>query len=262
MLGGAGCWAQDAPAGELCCRPQHASARAGRTPNRRPSPPASALPCLPAQLPASFFAYRKQQHRWTCGPIQLWSKAATDIWRSKAGAGRGACGCWRLGAVGGRADAAFACKPRARPCFAETLHTRPLAPPRALPQIPFPRKLELVWLYFGVRKCATHFVSLGFFCTLVPLTVFTPEVGRGGRAGCWVLAVGGGWGLGTRRAAQRCARRVQLPAPRRLARPCTALRPSPSPQVSIPTWALVHLPVAVTLSTAAFTRRGWVYSIL
>ena len=28
-----------------------------------------------------------------------------------------------------------------------------------------------------VRKCATHFVSLGFFCTLVPLTVFTPEVG-------------------------------------------------------------------------------------
>lgn len=32
--------------------------------------------------------------------------------------------------------------------------------------------------------------------------------------------------------------------------------------MSIPTWALVHLPVAVTLSTAWFTRRGWVYSIL
>lgn len=42
--------------------------------------------------------------------------------------------------------------------------------------------------------------------------------------------------------------------------PCTARRHRP--QVSIPTWALVHLPVAVTLSTAAFTRRGWVYSIL
>ena len=34
------------------------------------------------------------------------------------------------------------------------------------------------------------------------------------------------------------------------------------PQVQIPTWALVHLPVAVTLSTSWFTRRGWVYSIL
>ena len=38
-------------------------------------------------------------------------------------------------------------------------------------------KLELLLLYFGVRKFATHWVSLGFFCTLVPLSVFTPEVG-------------------------------------------------------------------------------------
>lgn len=33
-------------------------------------------------------------------------------------------------------------------------------------------------------------------------------------------------------------------------------------QVSIPLWALVHLPVIVTLSTAAFTPNGWVHSIL
>jgi hypothetical protein len=44
-------------------------------------------------------------------------------------------------------------------------------------QLPIVRKLELILLYFGVRKCSTHFVSMGFFCTLVPLTVFTPEVG-------------------------------------------------------------------------------------
>ena len=37
-------------------------------------------------------------------------------------------------------------------------------------------KLELLLLYFGIRKFATHWVSLGFFCTLVPLSVFTPEV--------------------------------------------------------------------------------------
>eukprot|EP00887_Chlorella_sp_A99_P007190 scaffold2.g7190.t1 len=107
-------------------------------------------------LPASFFAYRKQQHRWTCGPIQLWSRTSADIWASA---------------------------------------------------LPLGRKLELSLAYFGVRKCATHFVSLGFFCTLVPLSVFTPEV-------------------------------------------------------HIAAWALLHLPVAVTLSTAAFTRRGWLYCIL
>ena len=82
-------------------------------------------PVLSPQLPASFFAYRKQQHRWTCGPVQLWCRCAADIWRSA---------------------------------------------------LPLTTKLELLVLYFGLRKFATHWVSLGFFCTLVPLTVFTPEV--------------------------------------------------------------------------------------
>ena len=85
------------------------------------------------QLPASFFAYRKQQHRWTCGPVQLWRKAAQDIWTSG---------------------------------------------------LPLSRKLELILCYFGLRKVATHWVSLGFFCTLVPLSVFTPEV-RACRSGSW-----------------------------------------------------------------------------
>ena len=77
------------------------------------------------QLPASFFAYRKQQHRWTCGPVQLWRRCAKDIWKSA---------------------------------------------------LPLSAKLELLLLYFGIRKFATHWVSLGFFCTIVPLSVFTPEV--------------------------------------------------------------------------------------
>ena len=77
------------------------------------------------QLPASFFAYRKQQHRWTCGPVQLWRRAAVDIWASS---------------------------------------------------LPMSAKLELIVVYFGIRKFATHWVSLGFFCTLVPLSMFTPEV--------------------------------------------------------------------------------------
>ncbi len=44
--------------------------------------------------------------------------------------------------------------------------------------LPLGAKLELLVLYFGVRKFATHWVSLGFFCTLVPLSIFTPEVKR------------------------------------------------------------------------------------
>ena len=82
-------------------------------------------PVLTLQLPANFFAYRKQQHRWTCGPVQLWRKAAKDIWASS---------------------------------------------------LPLHRKLELILCYFGIRKVATHWVSMGFFCGLVPLSAFTPEV--------------------------------------------------------------------------------------
>lgn len=111
--------------------------------------------CVPNEIPASFFAYRKQQHRWTCGPVQLWTRARSSI---------------------------------------------------AVSKLSWYRKLELNLLYFFLRKTSSHFVSLGFFCFLVPLSVFTPEI-------------------------------------------------------SIPLWALVHLPVSVTLSTAMFTRRGWLHCI-
>lgn len=130
FLGGGPGWRRSAGAGSAAGDPRQPNLRGpgslvSLSHALAPSPcrPGS-LP--PPQLPASFFAYRKQQHRWTCGPIQLWAKASADVWAS---------------------------------------------------QLPLPRKLELVLLYFGVRKCATHLVSLGFFCTLVPLTVFTPEVG-------------------------------------------------------------------------------------
>ena len=51
---------------------------------------------------------------------------------------------------------------------------------RAAPDIwrsalPLATKLDLLLVHFGVRKFATHWVSLGFFCTLVPLSIFTPE---------------------------------------------------------------------------------------
>lgn len=37
----------------------------------------------PSELPASLYAYRKQQHRWTCGPMQLLTKALPDVLASK-----------------------------------------------------------------------------------------------------------------------------------------------------------------------------------
>ena len=108
------------------------------------------------ELPSSFFAYRKQQHRWCCGPMQLWLKASKGIWASK---------------------------------------------------LPWYKKIYLNFCYFGVRKFGTHLVTLGFFCTLVPLSIFSPEV-------------------------------------------------------HVPFWALVWLPIAIAISTAAFTPRGWLHCVI
>jgi beta-mannan synthase len=39
------------------------------------------LQCL-NEVPATYEAYRKQQHRWSCGPMQLWRKATSTVWAS------------------------------------------------------------------------------------------------------------------------------------------------------------------------------------
>ena len=51
---------------------------------------------------------------------------------------------------------------------------------------------------------------------------------------------------------------VLLPASSRLPELCCL----PLLQVSIPLWALVHLPVVVTVTTAIFTPKGWLHCIL
>merc|ERR1712118_609318 len=101
------------------------------------------------ELPSSYFAYRKQQHRWCCGPMQLWVRSGLSIFRS---------------------------------------------------QIGILEKLYLFFVYFMVRKFATHCVTLLFFCFVVPMSMFLPA--------------------------------------------------------HVPFWALVYVPIAVSLSTVAFTGVG------
>lgn len=108
------------------------------------------------ELPASLFAYRKQQHRWSAGPAQLFKLSWREVVDSK---------------------------------------------------ISWLSKFDILFCCFGLRKIGTHFVTLGFFCLLLPLSVITPEI-------------------------------------------------------SVPMFAIVHLPSIVTISTAMFTPRGWMYIIM
>lgn len=82
------------------------------------------VPCS-SELPSSLYAFRKQQHRWTTGPMQLLLKALPEIVQSP---------------------------------------------------LPMRRKVELVVCFFAVGKATTHVVCLLFYCMLLPLSVFTPEL--------------------------------------------------------------------------------------
>ncbi|CAI7801671.1 unnamed protein product [Closterium sp. NIES-54] len=107
------------------------------------------------EIPSTYAAFRHQQHRWSCGPMQLWRKAMDQVWES---------------------------------------------------EIPLVQKIYLNCFFFGTRLFATHIVSFVFYCTLVPICVVAPEV-------------------------------------------------------TIPFWALVYVPILVTFSTVAFTPRSWLYAV-
>lgn len=108
------------------------------------------------EVPSNYEAYRRQQHRWSCGPMQLWRKATAAVWASR---------------------------------------------------IPFTQKVYLNVFFFGSRLFATHIVSFFFFCVLIPLSVLTPTV-------------------------------------------------------TVPFWALIYVPVLITLTTAAFSKDGLVLAVV
>jgi len=108
------------------------------------------------EIPAGYDAYRKQQHRWSCGPMQLWRKATGSILNARG--------------------------------------------------VTLSKKVYLVVFFFGTRMFATHVVSFFLYCVLIPICATAPEV-------------------------------------------------------AIPHWALVYVPVLVTFSTVFFTPGGYAVAV-
>lgn len=79
--------------------------------------------CL-CELPESYEAYKKQQHRWHSGPMHLFRLCFFDIIRAK---------------------------------------------------ISFLKKVNMICLFFLLRKLVLPFYSFTLFCIILPLTMFLPE---------------------------------------------------------------------------------------
>ncbi|MQM17057.1 hypothetical protein Taro_050020 [Colocasia esculenta] len=93
--------------------------------------------CL-CELPESYAAYKKQQHRWHSGPMQLFRLCFVDIIRSK---------------------------------------------------VSFGKKINLIFLFFLLRKLILPFYSFILFCVILPMTMFLPEAHLPAWVVCYVPGV-------------------------------------------------------------------------
>ncbi|KAG6477233.1 hypothetical protein ZIOFF_066485 [Zingiber officinale] len=85
-----------------------------------------ALIQVKSELPSSYKAYRYQQHRWACGPANLFKKMALDILMAK--------------------------------------------------KVTSLKKLFLLYNFFFARRIISHNVTFFFYCIIIPLSSFFPEV--------------------------------------------------------------------------------------
>ncbi|WOL01047.1 putative mannan synthase 11 [Canna indica] len=79
-----------------------------------------------SELPSSYKAYRYQQHRWSCGPANLFKKMAIDIIKAK--------------------------------------------------KVSLWKKLFLLYNFFFARRIVAHKVTFFFYCVVIPLSSFFPEI--------------------------------------------------------------------------------------
>ncbi|XP_008787118.2 glucomannan 4-beta-mannosyltransferase 9-like [Phoenix dactylifera] len=79
-----------------------------------------------SELPSTYKAYRFQQHRWSCGPANLFRKVAMEIIKAK--------------------------------------------------KVPLGKKFFLVYNFFFARRIISHNVTFFFYCVVIPVSVFFPEI--------------------------------------------------------------------------------------
>ncbi|RZR94307.1 hypothetical protein BHM03_00022996 [Ensete ventricosum] len=79
-----------------------------------------------SELPSTFKAYRYQQHRWSCGPANLFRKMFLNVLMAKG--------------------------------------------------VSMSMKLYVIYNFFVARRIVSHFVTFSFYCAVIPLSVFFPEV--------------------------------------------------------------------------------------
>ncbi|XP_074560989.1 putative glucomannan 4-beta-mannosyltransferase 9 isoform X1 [Curcuma longa] len=105
-----------------------------------------------SELPSTFKAFRHQQHRWACGPANLFRKMVMEICKNKVS-------------------------------YLSTLQLKKHLisldfdqNPLSIQKVTLWTKIYVIYSFFFIRKIVGHIVTFIFYCIVIPMTVFVPEV--------------------------------------------------------------------------------------
>ena len=108
------------------------------------------------ELPSTLKAYRYQQHRWSCGPANLFRKMLMEIVRNKV-----------------RCAKIFF--PRKQNKHSHQLFLTSYLS-ILMQKVTLWKKIHVIYSFFLVRKIIAHIVTFVFYCIVIPATVLVPEV--------------------------------------------------------------------------------------
>lgn len=107
-----------------------------------------------SELPSTLKAYRYQQHRWSCGPANLFRKMAVEIAMNKASRAPSKL-------IGSAAN------------FEKRTDLLLFG---RLQKVNLWTKFHVIYSFFFVRKIVAHIVTFIFYCVVIPATVLVPQV--------------------------------------------------------------------------------------
>lgn len=110
------------------------------------------------ELPSTFKAYRYQQHRWSCGPANLFRKMVMEIMRNKVNHKR-----------------TFCLKLDSSSVFTHS-HMCNVYMSCPVQKVSLWKKIHVIYSFFFVRKVIAHINTFVFYCIVLPATVVVPEV--------------------------------------------------------------------------------------
>ncbi|XP_065042690.1 probable glucomannan 4-beta-mannosyltransferase 9 isoform X1 [Musa acuminata AAA Group] len=106
-----------------------------------------------SELPSTFKAFRHQQHRWSCGPANLFRKMVVEISKNKV------CSLCVRNTHNFSRDSNWLCDASL-----------------TMQKVSLWTKVYVIYSFFFIRKIVGHIVTFIFYCLVIPATVFVPEV--------------------------------------------------------------------------------------